>query len=347
MSDDAQPPMPPSQPPPAAGGPGYPPYPGGPAGVPPGGPGHPPAQGWPAHQGFPPSGAPVHGGHGPPFGPGGPYGPGGPGMPGGSPPPPKKRTGLWIGLGVGAVALVLVIVGGIALVALNGSEEPADRGEPQAADGSDGRGEPTGGAAAEETEPTKDDRDGDDFARYTGPSTPTKVDIGSGPYKRPGAHDVCSAFTDETLDGLGIEEDDGFNENESITSCIWSRLADDGSFHTLDVEYSVPPDNETSVSQAKSIYKFSAERGIGIIGERVKEKKVDIGDESLVVLTNMPGSSAHEEATVIVRVENMIVEIRRGIRLSSDEPNDASVMDWDDVQKLMPELARQAVNHLD
>ncbi|ASU81709.1 hypothetical protein CDO52_01870 [Nocardiopsis gilva YIM 90087] len=262
------------------------------------------------------------------------------------PPPPKKRTGLWIALGVGAVALVLVIVGGIALVALSGSDEPAARRDPQAADGPAGRDEPTDGAATEDSEPTKDGRDGDDFARYTGPSTPTKVDIGAGPYKRPNSKDVCSVFTDETLDGLGIEEEGSFNENESITSCHWSRLADDRSFHTLSVQYSVPPDNNASVPQAKNIYKFQAERGIGIIGERVKEKKTDVGDESLVVLTDMPSGAVDRQATVIVRAENMIVEIERGIGLSDDAPADASALEWDDVQKIMPELARQAVNHL-
>ncbi|MBB6174482.1 hypothetical protein HNR23_004542 [Nocardiopsis mwathae] len=260
-------------------------------------------------------------------------------MPGGPPPAPKKRTGLWIGLGVGAVVLVLVIIGGIVFATSGGSDEPADRRDAPAA----------GGTESEDSEATgraSDNRDGDDFARYTGPSTPTKVDIGSGPYERPDVHDVCSVLTDETLDGLGMDEHDYFNENESITSCDWSRLAPDGSFHTLSVQYSVPPDDHESVSQAKNIYGFHAERGIGILGERIEEKKSDVGDESLIVLTDMSSKDAGEEATVIVRAENMIIEIEHGIRPDSDAPVGDSLMDWDDVQKLMPELARQALNNV-
>lgn len=81
---------------PQSGGPGF--------GSPSGYPGASPASGYPGA----PSGP---GGPGYPGAPGYPGGPGGPGSPGG-PPPRKKRTGLFIGLGIGAFLVLALIVGG-------------------------------------------------------------------------------------------------------------------------------------------------------------------------------------------------------------------------------------------
>ena len=110
--------------PPQQGRPGQPPYP--PQGYPP--PGYPPP-GFPPQQGYPPQGPPPQGlppqyagGYGVPPGGPQPYGPG-PGQPG---EPQKKRTGLLVLIGVGALALVLAVVA--VAVNLGGGRESADGG---------------------------------------------------------------------------------------------------------------------------------------------------------------------------------------------------------------------------
>lgn len=85
---------------PQSGGPGSTGGPGGPGGYP----GASPASGYPGA-------SPASGYPGSPSGPGHPGAPGYPGGPGG-PPPKKKRTGLFIGLGIGAFLVLALIVGG-------------------------------------------------------------------------------------------------------------------------------------------------------------------------------------------------------------------------------------------
>ncbi|GAA2050703.1 hypothetical protein GCM10009800_43970 [Nocardiopsis rhodophaea] len=326
-----------SQPQPAAGGPGYPPYPGGPAGVPPGGPGYPPGQGWPAHQGFPQGG--------PPTGPGGPYGPGGPGMPGGSPPPPKKRTGLWIGLGVGAVVLVLVIVGGVVFVGMLGDDGSDQDEAPVAAKERDSE-DKAKADREEEKDPADSGRDpesqlngADGFSTYRGPGEPTKVDIGSAPHGVP--DDACAAFTDETLAGLGVEGDGSNVDIGDSVSCRWMNAAADGTMHTLKVEYWVPPGDPESTSKGKRVYEFK-EAGIATLGTRLEEDSLDVGDEGKLVLADSSLEEGQTEATALVRKDNIVIEIARGVRTDSGDPG----LDYADVKVLMPELARQALNNV-
>lgn len=85
---------------PQSSGPGSTGGPGGPGGYP----GASPASGYPGA-------SPASGYPGSPSGPGHPGAPGYPGGPGG-PPPKKKRTGLFIGLGIGAFLVLALIVGG-------------------------------------------------------------------------------------------------------------------------------------------------------------------------------------------------------------------------------------------
>ncbi|MBB6174474.1 hypothetical protein HNR23_004534 [Nocardiopsis mwathae] len=298
------------------------------AGSPPPGPPRPPSGPQGPYQGPP-------GWYGPhlPGGPGGPNGGwGGPGM-GGDYPPPPKRTGLWIALGAGAVLVVLTVVGLVLAVGLPGYDDASET------DGS----RPTGGAHGDGRDGTPEP-DGDP-ARYTGPDRPTKVEIGAGPYELP--DDPCAAFSPETLVGLGIDGEKGEPTltDSTIASCTWYHLAGDGSFHNVQVDYTVPPDDPTSVADAEQMYDFHAEKGVGILGDRVEEEKSDVGDESVVVLTRMK-DDGHHEATALVRKDNIMVEVSRGIRPDPSDTSGDPTIEWADAQKLMPELARQALNNV-
>ncbi|CAM3966943.1 DUF3558 domain-containing protein [Nocardiopsis gilva] len=255
---------------------------------------------------------------------------------GGDYPPPPKRTGLWIALGVGAVLLVLTLVGVVITLAvsgLSGSHE-ADRPRSEKSDG---------GNPSEDADGAQDP--GSDPSRYTGPDEPTKVEIGSAPHKLP--KDPCAALSKETRVGLGIDGEKGeaTETADSLSICNWYHLADDGTFHNVRITYTLPPDDNTSVSKAEYLYNFYAEEGVGILGDRVEDEKSDVGDESIVVLTKMD-DEGHHEATALVRKDNMMIEVDRGISPNKSDTSGEPTMRWADVQKLMPELGRQALNNV-
>ena len=121
--------------PPPASRPGQPPYP--PQGYPqqqgrppqgyPQQPGYPPPPGYPQQQGYPQQpngGGPQGPGYGMPPGGPQPYGPGQPGQPGQQ--PAKKRTGLFVLIGAGALALILAVVA--VAVNLGGRDDTAGSG---------------------------------------------------------------------------------------------------------------------------------------------------------------------------------------------------------------------------
>ncbi|CAM3929113.1 hypothetical protein [Nocardiopsis rhodophaea] len=260
--------------------------------------------------------------------------PGGPGM-GGEYPPPPKRTGLWIALGVGAVLVALTLVGVVITLAVTGLSDSHEAGGPSS-EKSDG-GKPSEDADTSDTGP--------DLSRYTGPDEPTKVKIGSPPHKLP--KDPCAALSKETRIGLGIDGEKGEATETagSLSTCNWYHLASDGTFHNVRITYTLPPDDSTSVSDAEYLYDFYAEEGVGILGDRVEEEKSDVGDESIVVLTKMD-DEGHHEATVLIRQDNIMVEVDRGISPDRSDTSGDPTMDWADVQKLMPELGRQALNNV-
>ncbi|ASU81708.1 hypothetical protein CDO52_01860 [Nocardiopsis gilva YIM 90087] len=180
----------------------------------------------------------------------------------------------------------------------------------------------------------------DGFSTYRGPDEPTKVDIGSAPYGVP--KNACAAFTDETLAGLGIEGDGSNVDIGDSVSCRWMNMAPDGTMHTLRVEYWVPPGDQESTSKGKRVYEFK-EGGIATLGTRLEEDSLDVGDESKVVLADSSLEEGQMEATALVRKDNIVIEIARGVRTDSGDAG----LDYADVKVLMPELARQALNNVD
>ncbi|MBB6174481.1 hypothetical protein HNR23_004541 [Nocardiopsis mwathae] len=264
-------------------------------------------------------------------------------MPGGPPPAPKKRTGLWIGLGIGAVVLLLVVVGGVVFMT-SGDDGPGET--PVAAKDRDSE-DRAKDDRKEDDEPQDSDRDAgpksdgaDEFSTYRGPDKPTKVDIGSAPFAVP--KDACAAFTDETLAGLGVEGDGSSVDIGDSASCRWMNVTSDGTLHTLKVEYWVPPGDQKSTSKGERLFDFK-EAGIAALGTRKEEDKLDVGDEGKLVFADNSLQEGQLEATGLVRKDNMVIEITRGVRKDGGEPG----LDYADVKVLMPELARQALNNVD
>ncbi|NYE50622.1 hypothetical protein HDA32_005742 [Spinactinospora alkalitolerans] len=230
---------------------------------------------------------------------------------------------------------MLLIAIGVVLVTGSGTPE----GTPEAA-------APTGADAAEEeagpgSTPDAAETSMRTWEPYAGPATPTEVSVGEGPHSLP--EDPCAAFGAETLAGMRVEEDDPYlHVTDFLSSCSWSGRTDDNVSVSLDLEYMVSTDDPESVSQAEE--RFGPKSDVfGMFGTRLEKRAMDIGDESVLVYSDNRDDTTERLAELLIRRDNMLVEVKWGPRGTDSM---GPVLTFEHAEQVMPELGRQALNHL-
>ena len=313
------------------GQPPYGPPQGGPYGDP--GTGGQPGYGQAPYQGGP--GAPgqdqgMYSGGQPPYGPG----PGGPGGPGGYPPaqPPQggggSKAGLWVVISGGVVIVVLVIAVVIMLVT-NGN------------DGNEVAAEPDGTSEVTEEEPEEG----------TGGATeeePEEEPAGSGELGEP-PHSLpvepCEVFTEDVQADFNLRGDGSKYVSDNRASCSSSGDAPDnpeGTTGYLDVAFKVPMSATDAPEAASTDIEYTLERIRGestsemYDAEDIEEDKeiAGLGDESYFVVTKYESLDMKvPEALLVIRQDNLIIEVTYDLNNFRDEDADLALPD--DVADIM------------
>ncbi|PSK96449.1 hypothetical protein CLV63_11143 [Murinocardiopsis flavida] len=291
---------------------------------------------------------PASGGQ-PGFGPQGPYGAGpqpGPGFqqphdqqmfqggggggqppyPGGTPgyPPPKKSSaGLWIVIGGGAVILVLVVAVVVMLLRTGG-------------------GTPTTPTSPEETAPQAD-------PSAEQPEGGEGAPKGEAPYALP--EDACKVLTETQASEYGSSDAGSKNLSDSRSSCNWSLSGEDRSYGTLSVEYQTPYAGSDSIEGAKTDYKDAVESATDTDNSYTKikilnEEEVDLGNEATLVFSEQKGVSTQSVAELLVRQDNININIRYTMSGNVLEENPPAPLKYSDVEELVPEIGKLAVDHV-
>ncbi|GAB3205353.1 hypothetical protein ACQEU5_01910 [Marinactinospora thermotolerans] len=265
----------------------------------------------------------------PPYGPGGPGGPG-MGMPGYPPQPPaprKSNAGLWIVIGGGAVILILVVAV-VVMLMRNGSSEPA----PSAGGGD-------AGTSQEQEQQSGQEQEGGDEGGTTSAA-------GEPPYTL--TEDPCTAITEEKAAEIGATDPSKYlSDNNS--SCTWSVLGEDGTYGTLQVDYSVPYGASDSVEGAKEDFQFNLDYATDetsdILPTKVLEQQdVNLGDEAKLIFSEQESFGNQSVATLLIREDNMNLEIIYTMSPDIMSEGAPAPLEFSDVEGLMPELGKQALN---
>ncbi|RNL83620.1 DUF3558 domain-containing protein [Halostreptopolyspora alba] len=267
-----------------------------------------------------------------------PYGPGGPaGSPGYPQQPRKSSAGMWIVIGGGAVIVILVIAV-VAVVIRNSG------GEPQAAQGSGGE-EQQGGESggSEESQQGGEGGEGEEDSEGGGQAQ------GEPPYELP--EEPCDALSEEASESYSLD-----SPNKSLTdnrsSCSWSVDGEGETYGTLRVEYSVPFAGADSVEGAKTDYEdavdYATDEDDSYTERTVdEEQEVDLGDEATLVFGTEKTISNESVGTMLIRSENMNIEVRYSMMpgLGADEDAPAP-LEFSDVEDMMHDLGEQSLNHV-